>query len=709
MAQVASTHCRVDIIAPNGTQFTFEGMPDVAQALLAVETHKDLSEACGSFTLHFDPRRQPDGRRWDQRIPKRSLVFIDMERSGNPQLPEEHSTVMVGLTDDHRVQESWQDAQPRRVVQIHGREISCTIVDAVLWYHPALAEDPSIGTLTQQLRDLGSKKFALTYNPGLVHPAEDPRAILKRLLDIYLLEGASAVAPRDLPGLQEPVINLAFPNKVTLPDLLQRAPEAHWNTFEPVWVHLPQTPAEVGSLWNLLHLYIDRHFQEFFTRVEGSQCLIHFRGKPFRHALVTSGTRFKSADEEPTLQTLALDPGDVLNLQLQAQTANVYNVFVVDPLGMTDYFRMPSFLYEMLPQIITDPAHPSYVGRYGLRLLHVRTPYLSPLVSTEQEASRPTPQPLQPQPAGAATWAEQANQLAAQQGMPAALRPWFVALIHHESSFNPNAVGQVLKSGNRAEGIAQWVAPYPAGVGLVNPFDPVNALEAAARYWNQMRAMGWIGEDPRLLVAGYNAGPGAVRTHNGIPPFPETQRLVRQVEATMPRYAGLAGVPAAATPQMPPLATTAPQAFPEMVTLAKRWAAILRGWYDMGGELFGGVLTVRGHPAWNVGHRLITTDERGDWEAYIEGVNHRYDMRTGQYLTTLRITRGWYLSDANAAQTWEEGRTAVESASGGPPTIDPAETPGRGEVTITRVRIGGLWYRIDASGEHVLETEPPKE
>jgi len=77
--------------------------------------------------------------------------------------------------------------------------------------------------------------------------------------------------------------------------------------------------------------------------------------------------------------------------------------------------------------------------------------------------------------------------------------------------------------------------------------------------------------------------------------------------------------------------------------LATKWAGILRAWYDHGSQLSMGSLIVRGHPAWNIGHRLVTTDARGEREFYIEGVSHRYDIRTGMYTVALRVTRGWYL------------------------------------------------------------------
>jgi hypothetical protein len=113
-----------------------------------------------------------------------------------------------------------------------------------------------------------------------------------------------------------------------------------------------------------------------------------------------------------------------------------------------------------------------------------------------------------------------------------------------------------------------------------------------------------------------------------------------------------------------------------MLKTAQRWSAILAAWYDMGAELFAGTVTVRGHPAWNIGHRLTSSDVLGDWEAYIEGILHRYDFRTGRFLTQLRITRGWYLSAAVAEKLWRTGQTVITGTTGGPPEVDPGAEEG---------------------------------
>ena len=71
------------------------------------------------------------------------------------------------------------------------------------------------------------------------------------------------------------------------------------------------------------------------------------------------------------------------------------------------------------------------------------------------------------------------------------------------------------------------------GLG-VDPLDPPQAVDGAARYLRQQ--LDRFG-DVRLALAAYNAGPGAVEQHGGIPPYEETIGYVAKV---VDRYQRLA-------------------------------------------------------------------------------------------------------------------------------------------------------------------------
>jgi soluble lytic murein transglycosylase-like protein len=102
----------------------------------------------------------------------------------------------------------------------------------------------------------------------------------------------------------------------------------------------------------------------------------------------------------------------------------------------------------------------------------------------------------------------------------------FDVMIQTESGFNERARSPV-----GAIGLAQLM-PGTARMLGVNPNDKAQNLDGGARYLiAQIAEFGTLS----LAVAAYNAGPGAVRTYKGVPPYRETERHVSKVMSNYER------------------------------------------------------------------------------------------------------------------------------------------------------------------------------
>jgi hypothetical protein len=95
------------------------------------------------------------------------------------------------------------------------------------------------------------------------------------------------------------------------------------------------------------------------------------------------------------------------------------------------------------------------------------------------------------------------------------------AQLYAESNFNPFA-----RSSAGAQGIAQFMPGTARGMGLRNPFDPAQAIDAQAHL---MRDLLRRFASVPLALAAYNAGPGAVSRCGCIPPYPETRGYVARI------------------------------------------------------------------------------------------------------------------------------------------------------------------------------------
>ncbi|HVQ94359.1 MAG TPA: NlpC/P60 family protein [Mycobacteriales bacterium] len=174
-------------------------------------------------------------------------------------------------------------------------------------------------------------------------------------------------------------------------------------------------------------------------------------------------------------------------------------------------------------------------------------------------------------------------------GCPALTESLLAAQLFQESGFNPQATSPV-----GAQGIAQFMPGTWPGVGrdengngVASPWEPEDAIPAAARYdcaiAKQVAAV--PGDAAGLMLAAYNAGPGAVLQFNGIPPFQETQNYVRAIldrAATWAVSPGLVGVGVGPAP-LPGGAQIELTNNP-LIDTAVAWATGQIGsWYHFGG------------------------------------------------------------------------------------------------------------------------------
>jgi len=110
-----------------------------------------------------------------------------------------------------------------------------------------------------------------------------------------------------------------------------------------------------------------------------------------------------------------------------------------------------------------------------------------------------------------------AQNAATKHGVPVGL---FLRLVEQESGWNASA-----RSVKGALGLAQLMPATARQLG-VDARDPAQNLDGGARYLRaQYEAFGsWP-----LALAAYNAGPGAVAQHRGVPPYAETQNYVQVI------------------------------------------------------------------------------------------------------------------------------------------------------------------------------------
>lgn len=210
----------------------------------------------------------------------------------------------------------------------------------------------------------------------------------------------------------------------------------------------------------------------------------------------------------------AARPGDLVAFGSPVDHIGIYagnNTMVVAPrsgdvVKVQEITRTPTAIRRVLPESGPDVAPASSAFRAAA------------------SAGSAAAVPASLRSSGGAQYAPLFAAAGSRYGVSAAL---LAAVAKAESGFNPGAISPA-----GARGLMQ-IMPGTARELGVDPMDPRQAVDGAARLLAaHLKDFG----STALALAAYNAGPGAVRKYDGIPPYAETQTYVRRVLS----YAGSA-------------------------------------------------------------------------------------------------------------------------------------------------------------------------
>lgn len=117
-----------------------------------------------------------------------------------------------------------------------------------------------------------------------------------------------------------------------------------------------------------------------------------------------------------------------------------------------------------------------------------------------------------------------------QNGARYGVDPYLIfCVMEQESHFNSRAVSHA-----GAQGLMQLMPGTGARFGVRRPFDPAENVMGGTRYLKML--LNHFGGRVDLVLAGYNAGEGAVMKYGGrVPPYKETRNYVKRISARYQR------------------------------------------------------------------------------------------------------------------------------------------------------------------------------
>lgn len=166
------------------------------------------------------------------------------------------------------------------------------------------------------------------------------------------------------------------------------------------------------------------------------------------------------------------------------------------------------------------------VERQARRAIPVMNPAPAPFAPSDNFYVAPWPEPPRAVGIGmncsSLSPPERSSLLAAGARHAALPQHLLRAVMEKESAFKPCAVSPV-----GAIGLMQLMPATADGLGVTDPFDPLQNVLAGSRFLRSL--LDRYGGDLSLALGAYNAGPGRVDRLGRVPEIPETQRYVSDI------------------------------------------------------------------------------------------------------------------------------------------------------------------------------------
>jgi soluble lytic murein transglycosylase-like protein len=175
-----------------------------------------------------------------------------------------------------------------------------------------------------------------------------------------------------------------------------------------------------------------------------------------------------------------------------------------------------------------SPLPPKVAGTQTGAISPASLPNLSGMKGTPQPFNLALAQAsgnvqLQPTGKGGPPFAPYVEGLIAKYAAQNGVQPELVrAVIRQESDGNPRDVSHA-----GARGLMQLMPEEIQELGVTDPFDPEQNIAAGTRLLGGLLKQ--HNGDVPLALAAYNAGSGAVKKYNGIPPYAETRHYVKKI------------------------------------------------------------------------------------------------------------------------------------------------------------------------------------